>query len=394
MDGCHFDLGPTTLLVHPIGGNLRCRYASHLLRSVVHRTRWLFICVYGSAASTLSTNSPPAASQRCALRGSFLLSGKSLPDNFLPFLDVEQRVEYLYARDYFNPGTLTDEDKRRLSRINFHYFLGYARNYRMLVGRNKILSDKSPSYVFSIIDKDHELSEYLYRGLRKAEWRLRATAVALYCEKFPSTRSFLKSDQFKTVSEIENGSDVVASIVAQTLRYGEPYVKEHVEAKCETLGIDPRWKLHDSVSFSTKIELIEDLPLWAIVDGFSFGLLTRFVERCDCGGSDEVWRNAAKALGIPAAIFSTNLRSLVVLRNQVAHHSRLWMKPTTDSPRPPKLFARSLRGVESKSPLVGFYNLAMFQGDSSLARTYAAGIEERLGSQGPYRYGISRVHHV
>ena len=49
-----------------------------------------------------------------------------------PFLTVEQRVDYLYDRNYFERGSVTDEHTRRLSGLNFHYFLGYARNYRAL----------------------------------------------------------------------------------------------------------------------------------------------------------------------------------------------------------------------------------------------------------------------
>ncbi|MFZ1411099.1 MAG: hypothetical protein WAS07_06565 [Micropruina sp.] len=76
-----------------------------------------------------------------------------------PFLTVDQRVDYLYNRDYFERGSVTHEHAEQLSRLNFHYFLGYARNYRALVGRRQVqVSRKSPDDVFRVIDLDGKVS--------------------------------------------------------------------------------------------------------------------------------------------------------------------------------------------------------------------------------------------
>lgn len=308
-----------------------------------------------------------------------------------PFLGADERVEYLYRREYFEPGSISEAHRERLSQINFHYFLGYARNYRMLVGHGAVDTPKVPGQVFSLMDKDHEVSELLYRGVRRAEWILRGKAVELYCKKYPSVGSFLRSTQFVTTSEAENGDDLVSDIISQTLRYGEPYVKEHVDSKFKDLGLPSRPKRYDRTDHDKLVAVIEDLPIWSIVDGFSFGLLAKFIERCDNSSGDEVWRSIAQSLGIPAGIFQTNLRSVVVLRNQISHHNRIWMRPTTDSPRPPKMFKKALRGVDNKSAMVGFYNLALFQGGASEAREFVGLIEVCVGNAGPYRHGLVHV---
>lgn len=81
-----------------------------------------------------------------------------------PFLNLNERIEYLYRQEYFEKASISDDDAARIDQLNFHYFLGYARNYRMLVGRGLVgASTKKISDVFAIIDQDHTVSEILYR---------------------------------------------------------------------------------------------------------------------------------------------------------------------------------------------------------------------------------------
>lgn len=155
----------------------------------------------------------------------------------IPFLTPDQRVEYLYERDYFPPGSLTEENRSQLEQINFHYFLGYARNYRMLVRRGLIpAKEKAPDDVFAVIEHDHRVSDLLYSGLRRAEWNLRRLAVEHYCQRFPSVKSFLKTEQYV---ETEEGSahQLITSILHQILRHGEPYVVEHLRKKANEQGL-------------------------------------------------------------------------------------------------------------------------------------------------------------
>lgn len=76
---------------------------------------------------SLFINSPLAASPGSALRGS------SFPRNLLlskpiPCLTLEERVAYLYDREYFPTGAFTENHHEQLEHLNFHYFLGYAHN--------------------------------------------------------------------------------------------------------------------------------------------------------------------------------------------------------------------------------------------------------------------------
>ncbi|WP_141754850.1 MULTISPECIES: Abi family protein [Rothia] len=63
-------------------------------------------------------------------------------------------------------------------------------------------------------------------------------------------------------------------------------------------------------------------------------------------------RSTAEYMGVNHKHFEGRLRSLTTLRNRVAHGSRLWMMPTTDTSAKPKIPA-CLGEIESAaSPLV------------------------------------------
>jgi hypothetical protein len=310
-----------------------------------------------------------------------------------PFLDLDGRVQYLYDRGYFDRGAITDEHRERLAHINFHYFLGYARNYRMLVGRGKVGNgERRPDQVFSLIERDHEVSELIYSGIRRAEWRLRNLVVKHYCEFFDSTGSFLNESQYVQTSE-NSASTLINQIVGQTLRYREPYVEDRVNRAAEAEG----WIRHRDYTPEARQEcfrLVQNLELWSIVDGLSLGTLSRFITECDNreNSTDRVWKLIANDLGVAKAVFPTNIMSLTVLRNTVAHHARLWMRPATQAPKQPKVFAKRLRRADHKSMLVAFYNLALFQGPEGY-RDFADRVDALVSADPVYAYGVQKVHH-
>jgi abortive infection bacteriophage resistance protein len=140
--------------------------------------------------------------------------------------------------------------------------------------------------------------------------------------------------------------------------------------------------------------LVQNLELWSIVDGLSLGTLSRFITECDNreNSTDRVWKLIANDLGVAKAVFPTNIMSLTVLRNTVAHHARLWMRPATQAPKQPKVFAKRLRRADHKSMLVAFYNLALFQGPEGY-RDFADRVDALVSADPVYAYGVQKVHH-
>lgn len=309
----------------------------------------------------------------------------------VPFLTADQRVTYLYERGYFPAGSVRDEHRARLSTINFHYFLGYARNYRLIASMgSSLVSNSTPDDVFRIIDHEHEVAQLLYRGLRQAEWNLRALAVERFCTKFDACGTYLTQAQYLCTSA-GSEDEMVRSIINSVLRHGEPFVEDHITERCQARGAD-RPKKYVADRHDELVGYIEDLPLWSVIDSFSLGLLSRFITQCDRDSDPQslVWRGVANGLDIRHPVFLTNVESLTVLRNLVSHHARMWMRPTTVTPKKPKLFDKELRGVDPKAMAVAFANVALFQGPN-VSRTYLGEVLGAVRADPLYELGVTKI---
>ncbi|MFC6398007.1 Abi family protein [Luteococcus sanguinis] len=309
----------------------------------------------------------------------------------VPFLNLDGRVGYLYERGYFPRGSVTDEHRERLGSMNFHYFLGYARNYRMLTAQGlPCIQQPIPDDVFRVIDRDHEVAKLLYQGLRQAEWNLRSLAVEHYCGAHDPCGSFLREQQYVCTSS-GSETEMVRGIINSVLRHGEPFVEDHIAAQASQRGAE-RPKKYDQLRHDELVGYIEDLPLWSVIDSFSLGLLSRFITQCDkpSDPDDAVWKKVADGLAIRHPVFLTNIESLTVLRNLVSHHARMWMRPTTVTPKKPKVFTKALRDADAKSMEVAFANVALFQGPR-LARSYLDEVLALVACDPLYEHGVSKV---
>lgn len=307
-----------------------------------------------------------------------------------PFLTVEERVQYLYDRGYFDPGTVSDEHRARLAEVNFHYFLGYARNYRALVGRKQVqVSARHPGDVFRVIDMDARVSALVHGGLRSAEWRLRSAAVERYCDKFDPANSFLRPTQYRA-TDPESPDRMVESVLLHIYRHDEPYVDECLREASRVKGMN-KPRRYETANHAVCLDLAVDLPLWSVVDSFSLGLLGQFVMTCDKDQQSPVWKAVANDLDIGAQVFETQVKSLAYLRNSVAHHARLWMRPTSDSAKKPRLFDKRLRGVHPKSMYWAFMNLANFL-PKDHRQDFARQVDDLTSEDPIYRHGITNVH--
>lgn len=154
-----------------------------------------------------------------------------------PLLTVKERVQYLYDREYFACGTVDDALRARLAETDFHYFLGYARNYRALIGRQQVqVAQKHPDDVFRVIDLDARVSALVHEGLRSAEWRLRSAAVEQYCSRFDSCRSFLQPTQYRA-TDLTSQERMVDNVLVHIDRHDEPYVDQCLREASKLKGI-------------------------------------------------------------------------------------------------------------------------------------------------------------
>ena len=311
-----------------------------------------------------------------------------------PYLSLDARVEYLVSNDYFAAESITEEHRARLARMNFHSFLGYARNYRKLRQDGHLEGvSGTPDDVFALIDLDHQVAAHAFSAIRAAELRLRATMVECYCEHHDPHRAFLDPGTYNAKSARDDGAALVAKLVDGALRYGEPYVANHISAAAKDAGLVPTPKRFDWGQSEAHTALLSGLPLWALVDSMSLGTLGRLIETCKpIQDEPPLWERIAGELSIHKSVFLTSLVSMSNTRNSIAHHARLWMNTTTNSPKRHKRFAKRLRGANNKSHYYALVNIAVFlEGESQTS--YLAELDRLTGGSQPYAVGIRELPH-
>ncbi|MGC3995158.1 MAG: Abi family protein [Propionicimonas sp.] len=289
-----------------------------------------------------------------------------------PFLTLDERVDYLRRKNYLFDSIPSERAQERLAGVNFHYLLGYARNYRLLGSTGRVPTDDALDRVFDIVDADRELAISVFRGLRMLEWKLRALFVEHHCALFSPDACYLKANHYRV---FKADLPPLAGILEKHIRRSrEPYLVEHF-ANSDDAGA---------------------LPVWAVVDTWSFGALSRVI--CEtvpatCARqSDErrLWKEVATSLGVSATTVMGKLEAMTVLRNLVAHHSRLWMRPTAYTPKIPKVFPESLRSsVQPKSMYGAFLTLAEMLGPRDEGRALLAEIDKILSDNAAFRLGIT-----
>ena len=300
---------------------------------------------------------------------------------FLP--SIEDQKEYLVAKRYFPQGTtLSDDDRDMLACSNFHYLLGYFRNYNKYKSEGLLPENPGISDVLNLVRMDVEVSSLLYGYMRQSEQAIRAAWVDVFCT-YRSPHEYLNPDAYICMDQDRPVDALIKDMMRHILRYREPYVRERVEEW---------WKSCAKSSSKTPSE-----NLWSVVDSFSLGLLSHAVVQsyasetsADSGDPEKMllYKKTAERMGVNHKHFEGRLRSLTTLRNRVAHGSRLWMMPTTDTPAKPKIFAKDLREADPKGMLVSFANVALLQGNTRRQREAWKAIKALVEQNESYRVGV------
>lgn len=304
-----------------------------------------------------------------------------------------QRLEYLRQKGYFGETSFSDDLVAQLSCINFHYFLGYARNYARLFELGIFEGNRDPQHVFDLISLDQKVATLLFDWIRRAELGLRSRTVDFFCANGSPT-SYLDESRLIQLSEDYDKREIIGGMLKEIFRYGEDYVVSSLNKRADQLDCK-KPNRYSPASHDLCLSLTQDLALWSVIDCFSLGQLGKFIMMCDADVDDHgqrTWRRLAADLDMKARVFSSGIESLSNTRNLVCHHARLWMRPATHSPKKPKIFNKQLRDVDPKSQLMAFANVAHFQ-RSDLKKEALESIFSLVKSNEMYFYGISQTSH-
>lgn len=193
----------------------------------------------------------------------------------IPFLDPEKQEAFLRDHGMTNGAPLSHEDRQWLTTANFHFVMGYARHYRNLHNAGLIPHEKKFADIRGLIQDESDLACFLTPWIRKAEWNLRALTTKIYCSTQGHGEGFLDSSHWS----VRNPRKLQISMCRDILRHGEPYVDDTIKKRAQDRGIEkPDWC--DRANVDLVMELVQELPFWAVVDSFTIGTLGKFLRFC------------------------------------------------------------------------------------------------------------------
>lgn len=305
----------------------------------------------------------------------------------IPFLTVDERAQYLIDKGYTRETEVSESVRDHLAHNNFHHFLGYARNYGSLISQGRIDEEFSLEQLVDIISADKEVSVILFRALQTLEHQLRAQLVEAHCAILAPTDCFLESSHYIKLSLSRDTPE--AALISQILRMKEPYVYDRLKSYMKENKLSGE---ASDLGPPHRRNAVSRFPIWSFVDGLSFGLLADIIlttKPQEVAGKRRTIRDAiALGCSVNRTMFDTQLRAMIVLRNQVAHHARLWMRPTTNSPKIPNSYKKLGRDLDNKGMYVAWLVLASLFSDPAVGRALILSLDAILESNPVYALGV------
>lgn len=245
-----------------------------------------------------------------------------------PKLSVEEQVALLSRRGLAIDRT--DRCLEFLSTNNYYRLSGYARYFQKAphLGDNEFEEGVTFEDIRNVYDNDAALRSSLLKSLALAEGLIRTHFARVVADVYGPYRSFLEEDFYIDVGN----ADPTAEACLRDIRRSRD---RHILRYKATKGSSP--------DFS-------QLPVWSAVEAWSFGTLSKAIERGAAGTlSDQI----ATSFGVAKAGFAYRVRALVYLRNRCAHLGRLWHHSVIDAgptPNNVRVKAKRLAGTfESRS---------------------------------------------
>ncbi len=288
-----------------------------------------------------------------------------------PYLSWGRQVELLRSRGLHVPND--DECSRFLAAENYYRFSGYARYFQRAPhdGDDAFHPGTSFDEIRAVYDADREVRESLIPQLARAEILLRSHVAHTIAATHGPYATYLREDFY---SDAPNSEPTAASCVRDIARSRERHILRFRTDAGDTGSAE-----------------LDRLPVWSAVEAWSFGTLSKCIERGARGALSEA---VATSLGVALAGFPYRVRSLVYLRNRCAHHSRLWNHSVIDAgptPNNVRVKAKRLAGQFDPRSIVD----VIASLDDVLARGMGATpilptLSERYASNDTYWRGLAK----
>ncbi len=182
--------------------------------------------------------------------------------------------------------------KEKLAQLNYYRFTAYFLPFRK--GDGTYFPGTSFHRVYRIYEFDRKLRGLLFSAIEEIEIFLRSKTAYFHAHKY-GPHGYLNPNNFSSFYEVDKFHENIAREIKNSSK--APFVKHHIE-------------YYDG-----------KFPVWAIVELFTFGMLSRFYANMTTSDKKEL----AKTLyaTTPKNVVSW-LRCTTDLRNVCAHYGRLY----------------------------------------------------------------------
>jgi abortive infection bacteriophage resistance protein len=242
-----------------------------------------------------------------------------------PSLSWDEQVALMVGR-----GLIIDDESacaRFLAASNYYRFSGYARYFQKAphLGDDDFRPGTTFDEVRAVYDADEALRTALVRPLAQVELMLRSHVARVIADQHGAYVRYLEEEFYTDVAGRE---PTVTSCLRDIDRSKDRHILRYRDGG-------------DRADYSK-------LPVWSAVEAWSFGTLSKAIER---GGSGSLGDDVATSIGVARAGFAYRVKALVYLRNRCAHHSRLWHHSVVDAgPTPNNVRNKAKRLAGQFSP--------------------------------------------
>ncbi|NOQ58441.1 Abi family protein [Mycolicibacterium fortuitum] len=223
-----------------------------------------------------------------------------------PSLSWEAQVALLVERGLTIADT--DECAAFLAAHNYYRFSGYMRYFQQAPheGNNAFQPGSTFEGIRDVYDADEALRLALTPRLARAEVLLRTHTAYVIANDHGPRGKYLEKDFYTDIGDAE---PTVESCLRDIVRSKERHILRYTST--DTGGVN-----------------FAELPVWSAVEAWSFGTLSKCIER---GARGALADAVATSIGVAKAGFAYRVKALVYLRNRCAHHSRLWHHSVIDA---------------------------------------------------------------
>lgn len=222
-----------------------------------------------------------------------------------PPTTIEKQIEIISQRgininDY-------EQAKEFLSRVSYYRFCGYALHYEIFHDRQRTHRYKEECNfedVVKLYEFDSNLRKLLFTSIETIEIAFRTQLCLRVSLKENNSHWILNSELFKDESE---HSKFLKSCYNETGRSKEIFI-ENYKSKYSKPDLPAVWMLIEIVSFGPWSRLYKNLK------------------------DHEIKKDVAKYFKLTPYLLESWIHSLTVIRNQCAHHSRIWNRSLTIKP--------------------------------------------------------------